>query len=185
MRCGCPHNACSRERSIILSQKACLLPPAIDVFLPGEVWYVPRRAEPWRFVFGNQYNCCEQSAAGGRLRIRRFAAVGCLAAKPSARADDLPTRFLASFDFPPLSSLPPSQPSNWTLIRRLLGLAWRHRLGCLHVLAEQAVLVVLALMQLGSRVWESTSFGISSIPPANCPIGRWVGRRRIGRRSVW
>ena len=55
----------------------------------------------------------------------------------------------ASNHFPPLSSSPDRQPSNWTLIRRLLGLAWRHRLGCLHVLTQQSLLVVLALAQLG------------------------------------
>jgi len=46
-------------------------------------------------------------------------------------------------------SPPQKEFSNWTLIRRLLGLAWRHRLGCVHVVSEQAVLVVLALAQLG------------------------------------
>ncbi len=44
---------------------------------------------------------------------------------------------------------PRSAPSNWTLIRRLLGLAWRYRLGCVYVLAEQAVLVLMTLGQLG------------------------------------
>ncbi len=46
-------------------------------------------------------------------------------------------------------SPPQREFSNWTLIRRLLGLAWRHRLGCVHVVGEQALLVVLALAQLG------------------------------------
>ncbi|HVX15457.1 MAG TPA: ABC transporter ATP-binding protein [Pirellulales bacterium] len=40
-------------------------------------------------------------------------------------------------------------PSNWQLIRRLLGLAWRYRGGCLAVLTQQALLVALSLVALG------------------------------------
>ncbi len=46
-------------------------------------------------------------------------------------------------------SQPQKEFSNLVLIRRLLGLTWRHRLGCIHVVSEQVVLVVLALAQLG------------------------------------
>jgi ATP-binding cassette, subfamily B, bacterial len=42
-----------------------------------------------------------------------------------------------------------SPPSHWFLIRRLLGLGWRHRAGCLAVFAQQSALTVLALAQLG------------------------------------
>jgi ATP-binding cassette subfamily B protein len=42
-----------------------------------------------------------------------------------------------------------SPPSHWSLIRRLLGLGWRHRAGCLAVFAQQSALTVLALAQLG------------------------------------
>jgi ATP-binding cassette, subfamily B, bacterial len=48
-----------------------------------------------------------------------------------------------------LSSLPPSTPSNGYLIRRLLGLGWRYRTGCVIVLTQQIALVVLSLFQLG------------------------------------
>jgi ABC-type multidrug transport system fused ATPase/permease subunit len=39
--------------------------------------------------------------------------------------------------------------SNWQLIRRLIGLAWRYRGGCVAVLAQQAMLVALSLAALG------------------------------------
>ena len=39
--------------------------------------------------------------------------------------------------------------SNWQLIRRLLGLAWRYRRGSIAVLAQQALLVALSLAALG------------------------------------
>ena len=75
---------------------------------------------------------------------------------------------------PPLSSLSGHERSNWYLIRRLLALAWRHRLGCVRVLVEQALLVVLALAQLGL-----TGLGIDFIRslvdpssgPAHWPLG--------------
>src|SRR5262249_15542395 len=51
--------------------------------------------------------------------------------------------------------------SNWLLVRRLLGLGWRYRLGCLVVLVQQSVLTVLALAQLGLA-----GFGIDYI--RNC-----------------
>ncbi len=42
-----------------------------------------------------------------------------------------------------------AEPSNWYLIRRLFGLAWQHRGGCVRVVVEQMVLVALMLAQLG------------------------------------
>jgi hypothetical protein len=42
---------------------------------------------------------------------------------------------------------PPSSaaPSNWALVRRLFGLAWRYRSHCLQVLAIQLVLFTLGI----------------------------------------
>jgi len=51
-------------------------------------------------------------------------------------------------DDPPPSTVP-EQPSNWTLIRRLWGLAWRYRARCLQVLLLQLVLLTLGLSGLG------------------------------------
>jgi ATP-binding cassette, subfamily B, bacterial len=42
-----------------------------------------------------------------------------------------------------------NSPSNWSLIGRLLKLAWRHRAGCIVVFAQQSALTMLALVQLG------------------------------------
>ena len=39
--------------------------------------------------------------------------------------------------------------SDWTVIRRLLGLSWRYRLGCIKVLSYQLILLVMALAGLG------------------------------------
>jgi ATP-binding cassette subfamily B protein len=68
-------------------------------------------------------------------------------------------------------SQPQREFSNWTLIGRLLGLAWQYRLGCIHVVSEQALLVVLALAQLGL-----TGLGIDVIRlhvlPGSSPV-RW------------
>jgi len=65
---------------------------------------------------------------------------------------------------PPAPS--PSGPSNWALIVRLFGLAWRYRLHCLRVLGIQLVLLTLGLMGL-----NFTGVGIDYI------------RRRIAERS--
>ncbi|HTQ38641.1 MAG TPA: ABC transporter ATP-binding protein [Pirellulales bacterium] len=71
-----------------------------------------------------------------------------------------------------LSRLSQSSPSNWLLIRRLLGLGWRHRAGCLVVLAQQVLLVVLSLSQLGL-----TGLGIdfirSRVDPSAAVTPRW------------
>jgi ATP-binding cassette subfamily B protein len=48
---------------------------------------------------------------------------------------------------PPPSSVDASK-SNWTLVRRLWGLAWRYRLRCLQVLGLQLVLLSLGLAGL-------------------------------------
>jgi ATP-binding cassette subfamily B protein len=61
--------------------------------------------------------------------------------------------------------------SNWYLIRRLLALAWRHRLGCVHVLAEQVLLVALALSQLG-LTGLGLDFIRSRVDPSSGPP-RW------------
>src|SRR3984957_20486519 len=50
-----------------------------------------------------------------------------------------------------LESLPTDStagPSNWRLIVRLFGLAWRYRLHCLRVLAIQLVLLTMGLFGL-------------------------------------
>jgi ATP-binding cassette subfamily B protein len=50
---------------------------------------------------------------------------------------------------PALNAPATESPSNWKLIRRLLGLGWRHRLGCFVVLSQQMGLVLLGIFQLG------------------------------------
>ncbi len=40
-------------------------------------------------------------------------------------------------------------PANWRLIRRLLGLAWQYRAGCIRVLALQTALLILGMLGLG------------------------------------
>ena len=40
-------------------------------------------------------------------------------------------------------------PSNWTLIRRLLGLGWKYRRGCIVVLVQQSLVVGFTLATLG------------------------------------
>jgi ATP-binding cassette subfamily B protein len=44
---------------------------------------------------------------------------------------------------------PQTEPSNWALIRRLFGLAWRYRLRCVQVLAIQLVLLTMGIVGLG------------------------------------
>lgn len=48
----------------------------------------------------------------------------------------------------PPSSPAAAVPSNWGLIRRLFGLAWRYRLGCIKVLGVQLVLLTMGLLGL-------------------------------------
>src|SRR4051812_4896724 len=48
-----------------------------------------------------------------------------------------------------LSNHTENSPSNWSLIGRLMKLAWRHRAGCIVVFAQQSALTMLALLQLG------------------------------------
>jgi len=52
-------------------------------------------------------------------------------------------------DMAPSRNLPESEPSNWALIRRLFGLAWRYRLRCVQVLAIQLVLLTMGIVGLG------------------------------------
>src|SRR5471032_921048 len=50
---------------------------------------------------------------------------------------------------PPESSpAAPPGPSNWALVRRLFGLAWRYRLHCLQVLGIQLVLLTMGIVGL-------------------------------------
>jgi ATP-binding cassette subfamily B protein len=49
-------------------------------------------------------------------------------------------------------------PSNWTLIRRLLGLAWRYRWGCIQLLLFQGIVLGLAILAL-----RMVGFGIDLI----------------------
>lgn len=49
-------------------------------------------------------------------------------------------------------------PSNWTLIRRLLGLAWRYRWGCIKLLVLQGLVLALAIFAL-----RLVGFGIDLI----------------------
>ncbi len=68
----------------------------------------------------------------------------------------------------------PTGPTNTALIRRLLGLAWRYRWGCLRVLTYQALVVaatvgVLGLTGLGLAVIRK---GVQpSASPAQWPLG--------------
>jgi ATP-binding cassette, subfamily B, bacterial len=67
----------------------------------------------------------------------------------------------------------PSAPSNWVLIRRLFGLAWRYRARCLQVLGLQLVLLTLGLSGL-----SLTGLGIDYLrhvlatrdPAQNAPV---------------
>src|SRR5882724_9755494 len=51
---------------------------------------------------------------------------------------------------PPEPAIPTAAaaPSNWALIRRLFGLAWRYRLHCLRVLGIQLVLLTMGIVGL-------------------------------------
>lgn len=51
-------------------------------------------------------------------------------------------------DEPPPTGAAAAPASNWALVRRLFGLAWRYRLQCLRVLALQLVLLTLGLTGL-------------------------------------
>jgi ATP-binding cassette subfamily B protein len=52
----------------------------------------------------------------------------------------------AMAEVPPVSA--PAEPSNWALIVRLTGLAWRYRLHCLRVLGMQLLLLTMVLTGL-------------------------------------
>src|SRR4051812_4445320 len=56
------------------------------------------------------------------------------------------------------SADPPAGPSNWVLIRRLLGLAWRYCWGCIRLLIYQAIVLALAIVAL-----RLVGFGIDLI----------------------
>lgn len=73
-------------------------------------------------------------------------------------------------------------PSNWQLIRRLLGLAWRYRRRSLLVLAQQAALVVLSLAALtltgigidALRHWVDPQSGPPRWPLGLQPPASWT-----------
>src|SRR5579862_687329 len=53
---------------------------------------------------------------------------------------------------PTTESPPPpagDQPSNWSLIARMIGLGWRYRRGCTHVVILHILVVCLSLSALG------------------------------------
>src|SRR5664280_3290234 len=64
--------------------------------------------------------------------------------------------------------------SNWAIIRRLLGLSWRYRAGCIKVFIYQLVLLAMGLTGLGL-----TGLGIdyiryqiqSGVKPPHWPFG--------------
>ena len=66
-----------------------------------------------------------------------------------------------SAPFPP----PVAAPSNGVLIRRLLGLTWRYRLGCIKVLSIQLVLLTMGLAGL-----SLTGLGIDYIRQQVAPV---------------
>src|SRR6478752_7762211 len=49
---------------------------------------------------------------------------------------------------PPEPPVVVAAPSNWALVRRLFGLAWRYRLHCLRVLGLQLVLLTMGIAGL-------------------------------------
>src|SRR5690606_8825589 len=69
-------------------------------------------------------------------------------------------------DEPPPTSAAAAPVSNWALVRRLFGLAWRYRLQCLRVLALQLVLLTLGLTGL-----SLTGLGIDYIRHVMDPEG--------------
>jgi ATP-binding cassette subfamily B protein len=85
------------------------------------------------------------------------------------------------------SPSPPPGPSNWTLIRRLLGLAWRYRWACLRLLAYQAAVLALTITAL-----RLVGFGIDLIRyhaegkiadpllPWGAHLPAWPAMQRIG-----
>ena len=74
----------------------------------------------------------------------------------------------------PPTAVQPSGPTNWALIVRLFGLAWRYRLHCLGVLGIQLVLLTMGLLGL-----NFTGVGIDyirlkvaarTLPPGSHPL---------------
>lgn len=51
---------------------------------------------------------------------------------------------------PPSSSSIPAPPSDWRIVRRLFGLAWRYRARCMQVLGLQCVLLTLGIVGLAA-----------------------------------
>src|SRR5277367_6605695 len=64
------------------------------------------------------------------------------------------------------SQQPAGQPSNGALIRRMLALGWAHRAGCIRVVTQQAILVLLGIAGLGL-----TGLGIDYIRSQLDPTG--------------
>jgi ATP-binding cassette subfamily B protein len=65
-------------------------------------------------------------------------------------------------------------PSNWMLIRRLFGLAWRYRWGSLKLLAYQlatAALVLAGLAATGAAIDLIRSLADPAVPPPHWPLG--------------
>jgi ATP-binding cassette subfamily B protein len=76
-------------------------------------------------------------------------------------------------------------PSNWALIRRLFGLAWRYRLKCVQVLAIQIVLLTMGIFGL-----SFTGVGIDYIlhklhPAAPGAAAPAISRFRIPLPDAW
>ncbi|HUI06602.1 MAG TPA: ABC transporter ATP-binding protein [Verrucomicrobiae bacterium] len=71
----------------------------------------------------------------------------------------------------PSTAIQPNKESNWTIIRRLLGLSWRYRAGCIKVFVYQVILLTLGLGGLGL-----TGLGIDCIRhqvQSNTPRPHW------------
>src|SRR5262245_36600999 len=85
----------------------------------------------------------------------------------------------ASKDVRKLSTVAPSSPvdlSNAALVRRMLGLAWRYRLGCAQILAlqlAQLALSVAALTFLGVAIDVIRHAAVPGSPPPQFP-GHWT-----------
>src|SRR5262245_49462559 len=103
-------------------------------------------------------------------------------------AADIPVSLPGSVD----GSSGAATPSNAALTRRLLGLAWRYRRGCLRLLALQGLLLATALGGLGLTgvgidvVLYRT--GAASRPPAYpfalTPPADWSGLQEVALISA-